>query len=133
MSFIVQITAQYLLFVGCIETAMTRHCCDIVSCLIAHVCFSIRPSCRPARCPFSTSGAPNPHTASVTDNTCSSVCGESCNLCGVTMALAVIPLGAIGYYDPKIALTTLVIMIVLSVLRRIFRMIASEENSCCSA
>lgn len=47
----------------------------------------------------------------------------------VSVALAAVPLGAIAYYDAKIAVTTLVILFIVSVVRRIFAMIADAEKN----
>ena len=47
----------------------------------------------------------------------------------VSVALALVPLGVVAYYDPKIAVTALVILFVASVVRRIFAMIADAEKN----
>lgn len=65
--------------------------------------------------------------------TCASTCGEECGLCTVTTVLTVLPLGLIAYYDWKIAATTLVVVVVMGALRRIFCMIIAEENACAVA
>ena len=49
------------------------------------------------------------------------------------MALTAVPLGVIGYYDWKIAATTLVVVVVMGALRRIFRLIMAGEESCAVA
>ena len=47
----------------------------------------------------------------------------------VSAALALVPLGVVAYYDPKIAVTALVILFVASVVRRIVAMIMDAEKS----
>lgn len=67
----------------------------------------------------------NPHA-----NSANTVPANDCHqTLAVSVALAAVPLGAIAYYDPKIAVTTLVILFVLSVVRRIFAMIADAEKN----
>ncbi len=47
----------------------------------------------------------------------------------VSAALALVPLGVVAYYDPKIAVTALVILFVASVVRRIIAMIMDAEKN----
>lgn len=65
----------------------------------------------------------------------SSSCGTctACDTCGVTVALTVAPLALITYHDWKIGVTTLVVVVVLATLRRIFRMIIAGEEACALA
>jgi ABC-type bacteriocin/lantibiotic exporter with double-glycine peptidase domain len=49
------------------------------------------------------------------------------------MALTAVPLAVIGYYDWKIAATTMTVVVVMGALRRIFRMIIAQENRCAAA
>lgn len=49
--------------------------------------------------------------------------------CAVTTALTAAALSVIGYYDWKIAVTTLTVVVVLGALRRIFKMIIASEDA----
>ena len=82
------------------------------------------------RSPVKYADAEEPESTYMTSSSCSTC---ACDTCGVTVALTLLPLALIGYHDWKIAVTTLVVVVVLATIRRIFRMIVAGEEACADA
>ena len=94
------------------------------------LCLYVLHLYRPARSPVAAAVESPVQLTATTRSSSSSSCQSCDKVCGVTMALTAVPLGVIGYYDWKIAATTLVVVVVMGALRRIFRLIMAGEESC---
>jgi len=72
---------------------------------------------------------PTEQTTTSTTTTTAATHHDAHQIHCVSAALALVPLGVVAYYDPKIAVTALVILFVASVVRRIIGMIMDAEKN----